>query len=72
MAKKPIDVKKTNEEKEPKKVNETNEEKKPKKVKVANVVKKTKVKRLPKGQRKHIRRMKQAERKEAIIVNPKN
>lgn len=35
-------------------------------------VKKTKVKRLPKGQRKHSRRMKQAERKEAIIVNPKN
>ena len=33
--------------------------------------KKTKVKRLPKDQRKHIRRLKQAERKEAIIENPK-
>jgi hypothetical protein len=66
MAKKPIEVKKTNEVKEPKKVKETIEVKEPKEVK------KTKVKRLPKGQRKHIRRMKQAERKEAIIVNPKN
>jgi hypothetical protein len=35
-------------------------------------VKKTKVKRLPKSQRTHARRMKQAERKEAIIVNLKN
>jgi hypothetical protein len=35
-------------------------------------VKKAKVKRLPKGQRKHIRRMKQTERKETVIVNPKN
>lgn len=35
-------------------------------------VKKTKVKRLPKGQRKHLRRTKAVDRKEAIIVNPKN
>lgn len=84
MAKKPIEVNKTNEVKEPKKVKETNEEKQPKKVKVANVVKKpkkvketievkkAKVKRLSKGLRKHIRRTKAIDRKEAIIVNPKN
>ncbi len=60
MAKKPTKVKKTNEVTKPKKVKETNE------------VKKTKVKRLPKGLRKHLRRTKAAERKEAIIVNPKN
>ena len=35
-------------------------------------VKKIKIKRLPKGQRKFIRRTKQAARKEAVIVNPKN
>jgi hypothetical protein len=84
MATKPIEVKKTKEEKEPKEVKETNEVKKPKKVKVTSVVKKpkkvketievkkVKIKRLAKGLRKHIRRTKQAERKEAVIVNPKN
>jgi hypothetical protein len=34
-------------------------------------VEKVKVKRLSKGLRKHIRRTKATERKEAIIVNPK-
>ncbi|MBW6472576.1 MAG: hypothetical protein K0B14_05580 [Anaerolineaceae bacterium] len=54
MAKKPIEVKETNE------VIKTNE------------VKKTKIKRLSKGLRKHLRRTKAIDRKEAIIVNPKN
>ena len=34
-------------------------------------VSKTKIKRLSKGQRIHVRRLKQAARKEAIPVNPK-
>lgn len=32
---------------------------------------KPKIKRLPKGQRTHARRVKQEARKEAVIVNPK-
>ena len=31
-----------------------------------------KAKRLPKGQRMHARRLKQASRKETIIINPKH
>ena len=78
MKYKKSEVKETNEEKEPKIVKETIEAKKPKQVKKPKIVKetneenKTKVKRLAKGLRKHIRRTKSAERKEAIIVNPKN
>jgi len=34
-------------------------------------IKETKTKRKPKGQRTHIRRMKQAERKAAVVVTPK-
>jgi hypothetical protein len=39
---------------------------------MANKSSKTKTKRLPKGQRTHTRRLKQAARKEASINNPQS
>jgi hypothetical protein len=38
---------------------------------MANPISKKKIKRLSKGQRTHVRRLKQAARNEAVIVNPK-
>jgi hypothetical protein len=37
---------------------------------MANKASKTKIKRLPKGQRTHVRRLKQAARKEATTSSP--
>jgi hypothetical protein len=39
---------------------------------MANNISKTKPKRLPKGQRLHVRRLKQTARKEAILNNPRS